>query len=315
MEACKPDPKDAERIEAAVPASVSTESTAKKNYAPKSIGRWLVLLIEGVIIGVGAILPGISGGVLLVAFGIYKPMMELLSHPIKSIPKYYQLFIPVVLGWALGFLGLAGLISALATKNATLVTSVFIGLILGMFPSLFREGGKEGRTKSCWIALAVSTAALLSMFLFLQNGSIVQPAPSVGWFLFCGVLWGISLIVPGMSSSSLLLFLGLYYPMSEGLSRLDPAVVIPFLIGILATVLLLARAVNSLFQKHYGVMFHCVIGFVIASTIPIIPLKFSGTVELLLSIFLAAAGFFATFYLDRLSCRFTPAQTDKKPQA
>lgn len=314
MEACKPDPKDSQQQDSASGACTSPEPTVK-NYAPKSIGRWLILLVEGAIIGIGAILPGISGGVLCVAFGIYQPMMELLAHPIKSIPKYYRLFIPVILGWAVGFLGLAGLIATLATKNATLVTSVFIGLILGMFPSLFREGGKEGRTKSCYVALAVSTAALLAAFLFLQKGSISEVTPSAGWYLFCGALWGISLIVPGMSSSSLLLMLGLYYPMSEGLARLDPAVVIPFIVGILVTVLVLARAVNTLFQKHYGVMFHCVIGFVIASTIPIIPLQFASTLELLLSIFLVVAGFFAAFYLDRLSMRVAPGETGEKVQA
>ena len=44
----------------------------------------LLLLIQGAIVGTGAILPGISGGVLCVAFGIYEPMMALFSHPKKA---------------------------------------------------------------------------------------------------------------------------------------------------------------------------------------------------------------------------------------
>ena len=44
----------------------------------------VLLFFQGVLIGTGAILPGISGGVLCVAFGIYEPMMAFLSHPISS---------------------------------------------------------------------------------------------------------------------------------------------------------------------------------------------------------------------------------------
>ena len=279
------------------------DARVEKDYSPKTIGSWLMLLWKGALIGVGAILPGISGGVLCVVFGIYQPMMELLSHPLKSLPKYYKLFIPVILGWAAGFVGLSGLIAELAAKDATVVTSLFIGLIAGMLPSLFKEGARDGRSRSTWTALIVSTAALLAFFLTLKFGAALELTPSIGWFLFCGVLWGVSLIVPGMSSSSVLLFLGLYYPMSKGIAELDMAVVIPFLIGIGVTVLLLARGVNNLFEKHYGVAFHCIIGFVIASTIPIIPYEFKSVGEFLLSLLCAVAGFFIAFYMDKLSAR------------
>lgn len=53
--------------------------------------HWLILLLQGAIIGTGAILPGVSGGVLCVAFGIYEPMMTLFEHPVHSLKKYYGL--------------------------------------------------------------------------------------------------------------------------------------------------------------------------------------------------------------------------------
>jgi putative membrane protein len=52
------------------------------------LGTCLLLVLSGILIGGGAILPGISGGVLCVIFGIYRPMMELLSHPKRALPKY-----------------------------------------------------------------------------------------------------------------------------------------------------------------------------------------------------------------------------------
>ena len=66
----------------------------KKNAVLTSIMH----AIQGAVVGVGAILPGVSGGVLCVAFGIYEPMMAMLTHPVKSFKKYYKLFIPFIIG-------------------------------------------------------------------------------------------------------------------------------------------------------------------------------------------------------------------------
>ena len=90
--------------------------------------QWLLRLLQGAIIGAGAVLPGISGGVLCVVFGIYQPMMELLAHPFKMFKKYYMMFIPILLGVAAGFFLLAKLLSLLFNANETIMVCIFIGL-------------------------------------------------------------------------------------------------------------------------------------------------------------------------------------------
>lgn len=250
--------------------------------------------------GIGAVLPGISGGVLCVIFGIYQPMMEVLSHPRKGMPKYKHIILPIVLGFAGGFVLLAGAIAKIAEKEANVVTSLFIGLIIGTLPELFKDSARDGRDKSCWSALVVSTFALLAVFMGIRYGIQVQLEPNMGWFLFCGALWGVSMIAPGMTSSSILMLLGLYYPMTSGIAALDMSVIIPFLVGIVITVILLAKGVNALLTRSYGAVCHCIIGFVIASTIPIIPASFKSTGELLLSIVAAIIGFGAAYLISRL---------------
>ena len=265
------------------------------------VKTFIVRVIQGAIIGAGAILPGISGGVLCVVFGIYRPMMAVLAHPLKNIKQYWKMFIPIAIGWAAGFVGLSGVIAKLLEMNAAVMVSLFVGLIIGTFPGLFREGAKNGKSKGMWVALGVSTALLLAFFYALKLSTLTAVEPSFAWYVFCGALWGISLIVPGMSSSSVLIFLGLYQPMSVGISTFDLGVLVPFALGIIGTVLLLARLVNHLFEKHYGIAFYCVIGFVIASTIPIIPVSFTGAGEVLLCVAAAAGGFAGAFFMDRWS--------------
>ena len=94
------------------PRAVAETDDAQR-YAHMGPGLWLLRVLHGALIGAGAILPGISGGVLCVMFGIYRPMMALLAHPFRTFRIYYSLFIPVILGWAVGFFALAGAVNLL----------------------------------------------------------------------------------------------------------------------------------------------------------------------------------------------------------
>lgn len=73
--------------------------TALRRKRDRNFGiRWLRDLLCGVLIGAGAILPGVSGGVLAVVFDIYRPFMEVLTHPREAIPKYWRWFLPIGAG-------------------------------------------------------------------------------------------------------------------------------------------------------------------------------------------------------------------------
>lgn len=121
----------------------------------------VVRVLQGALIGLGAVLPGISGGVLCVIFGIYKPIMELLSNPIKNFRTHVPKLLPVIIGGAIGFLGIANLLSFFLEAYPDQSVCLFVGLIGGMLPSLFREAGEQGRTKGSYISLAASFVIVL----------------------------------------------------------------------------------------------------------------------------------------------------------
>ena len=113
---------------------------------------WLIRCLQGAIVGTGAILPGVSGGVLCVAFGIYEPMMALLSHPIRSFREYYRMFIPILLGWAAGFVLLAGLVEKLfemvnfvAEQNAMRITTGMLNSVLADATARVQPPTDKGR--------------------------------------------------------------------------------------------------------------------------------------------------------------------------
>ena len=263
------------------------------------IMRWLRDLLCGLLIGAGAILPGVSGGVLAVVFDIYRPFMEVLTRPRTAIPKYWKWFPPIALGWCMGFLGFAKGIAAAISLSNTVTTWLFIGLIVGTVPSLFREAGKEGRTAASWVSLLLCAGAVFAGLFYVSRIAEVTVEPNFWWYNFCGVLWGMSIVIPGMTSSSIMMALGLYQPMLEGLARLDLLVLSASLPGMVLAIALLARLVSWFFRRHYAVAFHSILGFVLASTLVIIPTEYASG-EPLLSALCCVGGFLLAFLLARL---------------
>ena len=229
-----------------------------ENKKRSGVGEIIMRLIHGSIIGLGAVLPGISGGVLCVVFGVYKPIMELLSHPFKAIKKYAKLLIPIVIGIGIGFLAISKLLGFLLNKYPDPSVCLFVGLIAGMLPSLFREAGEKGRSKGSFISLGICFVVVLALLLGL-NAIHVTIVPNFGWYLFCGFCIALSVIAPGMSFSTLLMPLGLYTPLVEGIGNLDFSVLITSGIGALITVILLAKAIDTLMNRHYSIVFHGII--------------------------------------------------------
>jgi putative membrane protein len=213
----------------------------------------LLWIIQGFIVGIGAILPGVSGGTLCYAFGIYDQILDVLTNPIKGIKKHWLMLIFVGIGGGIGFVGFAGVTNWLLNLNEAVVLCVFVGLIAGTLPDIWKDASKNGRGKGSYIALAVSFVAITAVFYAFKNIWHLTVAPNtVGW-LICGLLWGLSFIIPGFSSSTLLLFFGIYERMSAGISTLDFSVLIPLGCAMLATLLLFSRLMKLVFEKAFAI--------------------------------------------------------------
>lgn len=264
------------------------------------IMKLIIKLLQGALIGLGSVLPGISGGVLSVIFGVYKPVMELLADPFKKARTHLPRLLPYFVGAAIGFLGVANLLTYFLEKYPAPSICLFVGLIAGMLPSLWQEAGSQGRNSA---SLFSTAAAMLFVFAFLSflNAASFTIMPGFLWYIFCGFALALSIIAPGMSFSALLMPLGLYAPFVDGVGHLNPAVVIPAGLGCVLTILCMAKAVDSLLAKYYSLSFHAIFGFVTAATIMTIPFEsFTwSTRACLVNVFCLAAGVFISTLLDR----------------
>ena len=261
---------------------------------------WIVRLLKGLLAGIGAITPGLSGGVLLVVFGIYEPLVRWLADIRNKFLQHLLFFLPVGIGGVIGVIAFSAVIDFAFEHYAAQFTWLFIGFIAGTIPSLLKTAGKEGRKSWHWALLALIAVGTFFLMRWMETIRTVEMQPSFFAWLLSGALTGLGLVVPGLSPSNFLIYLGLYQPMANGIKNLQFGVILPLMLGVILVILIFAKFVNWLFNKHYAFMYHLIIGVVIGSTAAIIPSGVSGwgMIAVCALLFLLAAA--ASYALARL---------------
>ncbi len=273
----------------------------RKNKKP--VLDWILRLLKGVLVGIGFITPGLSGGVLAVVFGIYERLMRFLGNIRDKFLQNVLFFLPVGIGGVIGVVAFSAVVDFAFSNYAAQFTWLFIGFIAGTFPSLVKTSGKKGRKAWHWLLLVLVAAGTVFFMRWMENFHAVQLTPSFGNWLLSGALIALGVVVPGMSPSNFLIYLGLYQPMAAGIRHLDLGVIIPLLIGGVLVVLLFAKLVSWLFNKFYALMYHLILGIVVGSTIVIIPSGVRGW-TIAVCAFLFVIGALISYFLAKLDEKY-----------
>ena len=231
---------------------------------------WIIRMVKGVIIGIGFILPGLSGGVLAVIFGLYDKILKFLANIKEDFIKNVLFFIPVGIGMAIGIFIFSVVVEKAFGKYAAIFICLFVGFVIGTFPSLYRTAGKQGRKTKDILIMLISALVLFGLMM-LGEKQLMDVAPGILSWLGSGALISLGLIVPGMSPSNFLIYFGLYDKMASGIKDLDLSVIIPLIVGAVICVLLFAKLAAHLFRKYYSGMYHFILGMVIGSSVAIFP--------------------------------------------
>ncbi|MCL1986825.1 MAG: DUF368 domain-containing protein [Firmicutes bacterium] len=247
-----------------------------ENSKSSKIKSWLIRVLKGVIIGSAFILPGISGGALAAIFGLYERIILFLASitknfKLKNIINDILFFIPLGIGGIIGVFAFSLLFSTIFAMAEVQIFWLFIGFIVGTAPTLWRQSAREGRKPKHLIIMIISLVVAIALLIFTENNiGDEMPLNFLTWVMAGGIT-AIGMLIPGLSSATLLVFLQMYYPLTVAISSLNLGVIVPFGIGGVLTVLLLSRLTAFILKKAYATMMHVVIGLLIASTLLIIP--------------------------------------------
>lgn len=232
---------------------------------------WFARVIKGVIIALGFILPGVSGGVLAAILGIYERLISFLAHIKKDFLENIRFFLPVGIGAVLGIALLSAPVEWLLRNFQVITLWAFAGAIIGTLPSLIKSAREKGPARlsdQIWLWTTFVVSGLLLYFL----GNLVGEIPAnFLTFILAGALIALGILVPGLSPSNLLLILGLYTPMLIGFKRLDLiGTFLPILIGGVLSILLFSKAMDYALAHHHSKVYHFIIGIVLSSTLLIL---------------------------------------------
>ena len=279
------------------------------------MNRHLIGFLQGVIIGAGGILPGISGAALAVVFGVYEEFMDLIAHPIRNLRNFLELRAWLCVGIAVGFVGFTLILDKLFGAHEILFVFLFSGFIAGTLPDIWARARKHGVGAREIIAFALSAGVLVAIAVTNHaNGAslavtahstaasahaaVPTDLASLAVFFAAGAIIGAGSLLPGISASFILIYLGIYAPLLDAATRLEVPVGIAIGLGALGAVVGFSRLVGWLYHRFHGVVSFAVLGFTIGSLVLVFP-GFPEPPKLLPCAALAIAGFAGSFFLAR----------------
>ena len=227
--------------------------------------------------GIGFIIPGVSGGVLATILGIYNTILDKISNLFKNFKNNILYLTPIAFGVLTGILLFSKLILYLLNNKLNFISYVFIGLILGCIPYLINEIKLKSNKNISIIPFILSF--LLGIFLFLIEKNNINNLSNPSYFIMfiAGILYSIGKLVPGISGAALLMLLGIYeYLLSiiaNPLSITSDVIIlfIPFIISFILSAIFIIKIINYLLKNHFRLTYSAIIGFVISSILFIYP--------------------------------------------
>lgn len=233
--------------------------------------HWLHHALAGVLIGIACILPGASGGVLAVAFGLYRPMLDAVMHFFRAPSRHLRLLAPLGTGIAAGILlGAAGLSGAMA-RYERLMLFLFTGLIAGGIPDLLREAQQNERFRPRWL-LSLGAGVLIALPLCMLGASGTDTVQlSLPQAFATGLLEGIGTVIPGVSTSFVLIRLGWYQAYLQCVTAMELQRLVPIAAGFVLSALGCMRLAQRLFDRHTGHAYYAVLGFLLVSATLVFP--------------------------------------------
>ena len=289
---------------------------------------WLVL--NGMLIGISNIIPGVSGGTMAVSLGIYDDLIISITHLFKNKKKSIKFLLPLGLGIILGVLFFSYAIEFLLSEYPFITALIFVGLIIGGLPTLTQEFKQSLKQKSKKISLKHFLVFLLFVVLIIGFSLMQESAMDSSALVFSfemvfimfvlGVIASATMIIPGVSGSLVLMILGYYYQLIQLLNQFsqnvltlnwvgifeDLLLILPFGIGIIIGVFVISKLLEFLFVNFPSITYSGILGLVIASPFSVLynTNAFSSTslenmgLKLLIGIILMAGSFSITFYLE-----------------
>ncbi len=229
----------------------------------------LIVMLKGFVIGSSMSVPGVSGGTMAILLGIYDKLISSISNFLKDIKGNTIFLVKFCLGAGLGIGSLAFVIQWLLEKFPFMVSFFFLGAVIGGIPALYAKTKEKKFGISSFIYFALGLSIVISIGFIPTGNFDIAGGSGIEYYLMMlvtGIIIAIALVLPGISTSHMLLVLGMYDSMLAAITKFDVIYVGILGISTLIGVFLITKPLEYL-MNHFPHQTYCmIIGFVIGST-------------------------------------------------
>lgn len=252
-------------------------------------------ILKGMVIGIANIIPGVSGGTMMVSMGIYDKTIHCITHLFSEFKKSILFLLPIFIGMGIAIVGSSFGLEYLFAQFPVQTSLLFIGLVLGGLPIIIKSVKKENaagkKTNAGHIIIGLLFFAVVAGMALLgeKEGAAANMSfnlVNVLKLFGVGVVASATMVVPGVSGSMMLLLMGYYNPILEtitdffrSLAAFDMqgilagiGVLAPFGIGVVVGIFAIAKLIDIVFAKFPLYAYWAIIGLMVASPIAIIAL-------------------------------------------
>lgn len=238
--------------------------------------------------GIANLVPGISGGTMLLAAGIYPRFIEAVADVTRFRFRGRSLIVlgSVVLAAGIAILTLAGLLKDLVVDQRWIMYSLFIGLTFGGLPIVWRMAKPASKQVIC--AALVSFLLMVALAVMQAYGVVGSGGSNFVMLFIAGMAGASAMILPGLSGGYLLLLLGQYVPILSAIDEfklalkardisaaMNPAVsvIVPVGLGVVVGVALVGNILQWLLQHFRKATLGALIGLLLGSAVGLWPFQ------------------------------------------
>lgn len=270
-------------------------------------------ILQGMVVGIANIIPGVSGGTMMVAMGLYDKLIHAITHLKSEFKESMKLLIPIFVGAGLAIVALSRLFEFLLEVYPIQTNFAFCGLIAGSLPFIVKKVKGHAVSMGKIIAFVVFFVVVVLMAVMGETGGSTADVSmnliNVIKLLLVGIVAAATMVVPGVSGSMMLMLLGYYDTILRTINNFIDALVafdiremivqceilVPFGIGVVLGIFLIAKLIEFIFSKAEIHAYYAILGLIIASPIAILlKTDWSGfsVLTLIMGLITFAAGWF-----------------------
>ncbi len=298
------------------------------------VSSWLRGAAGGVLMGLANLVPGISGGTMLLATGVYKAFVDAIANLSSLRWKVRSFLTLAVIGISavLAIVLLAGPVKSLVETHRWTMFSLFIGLTLGGVPLVWRLA--KPVNASFWIGSVVGFALMAAMAF---STLAVESTDSMMLLIVAGVAGASAMVLPGVSGAYMLLILGQYERIlgavefaranASDMDKLKEAgrVLGPVAIGVVLGIVVISNLVKTMLERWAAPTLGFLLGLLVGSVLGIYPFQVpvsAGQARVFwtpnanaagVALILVVVGYAITVAIDRVGSRVQDAPSDDEP--